>query len=236
MRENGSTAGAPMPIQAVIFDRDNTLLRFDPARQARIEARVAAIAPALTPERLYAAWTGWPGPWPRHPADEPAFWGTFWEWTCARHGVAPDRLPALRDVGAFYHTCFSAFPDALPCLHALRDAGLRLAVLTNFELPSVSLALEHAGISPALFGALLSGVTLGYSKPHQAAYLAAAAALSCSPSACAFVDDTPSHVVAAHALGMRAFLLDRSLPAGDPGAHALRSLGELPAALIDDSA
>ncbi|MBC8077957.1 MAG: HAD family hydrolase [Chloroflexales bacterium] len=220
-----------MQIEAVIFDRDNTLLYFDPARQARLEAQIAMVAPAITTERLYAAWASWPGPWPRHPDDEPAFWSAFWERVSAQHNVAPDRLPALRALGAFYHTCFSAFPDALPCLHALRDTGLRLAVLTNFELPSVGLALEHAGISLTLFHALLSGVAIGVSKPDAAAYHAAAAALRAPLAACAFIDDDRANVLAARALGMRAFLLDRSLPVGDLDAHVLQSLDELPAAL-----
>jgi HAD superfamily hydrolase (TIGR01509 family) len=221
-----------MPIQAVVFDRDNTLLRFDPALQALIEAQVAAIAPTLTPARMYAAWLEWPGPWPRHPADEPAFWGEFWAWTSARHGIAPECLPSLRAIGGFYHTCFSAFPDALPCLHALRDAGLELAVLTNFELPSVGLALEYAGISPALFRALLAGVSIGASKPDAAAYRAAGAALGLPLAACAFVDDSSSNVAAARALGMHAFLIDRARAASDLSEHVLCSLSDLPEALI----
>jgi len=221
-----------MLVEAVIFDRDNTLLYFDPARQARLEAQIAMVAPAITAERLYAAWAGWPGPWPRYPADEPAFWGAFWERVVAQHNVAPEHLPALRALGTFYHTCFSAFPDSLPCLHALRDAGLRLAVLTNFELPSVGLALEHAGISLTLFHALLSGVAIGASKPDAAPYHAAAAALGMPLGACAFVDDDVANVLAARALGMRAFLLDRSLPASDFEAHVLWSLDDLRAALL----
>lgn len=221
-----------MPIEAVIFDRDNTLLYFDPARQARLEAQIATVAPAITAERLYASWANWPGPWPRYPADEPAFWSAFWGRVVAQHNVAPERLPELRALGAFYHTCFSAFADALPCLHALRDAGLHLAVLTNFELPSVGLALEHAGISLALFHALLAGVTIGAAKPDAAAYRAAAAALHLPLAACAFVDDDAANVLAARALGMRAFLLDRALPASDLAAHVLRSLEDLPAALL----
>jgi putative hydrolase of the HAD superfamily len=221
-----------MPINAVIFDRDDTLLYFDPALMVRLEAQIAAIAPDLTPKRMYAAWAEWPGPWPRHPADEPAFWAAFWEWIAARHSVSPDCLPGLRAIGGFYHTCFSAFPDALPCLHALSDTGLRLAVLTNFELPSVGLALEHAGISPALFHALIAGGAFGVSKPDAAAYQVAAEALGLPLANCAFIDDNPGHVAAARALGMHAFLLDRAHATSEPDRHVLCSLSDLPAALL----
>ena len=221
-----------MPIEAVIFDRDNTLLHFDPACMARLEAQIAEVAPAITPKRLYAAWAAWPGPWPRRPNDEPTFWAMFWQWVGAQYEVPPERLPALCAIGGFYHTSFSTFPDTLPCLHALRDAGLRLAVLTNFELPSVGLALQYAGVSPALFQTLLSSTTIGAAKPDTAAYEAAVVALGLPFSACAFVDDLPAHVAAAHRLGMRAFLLDRSRPMSDGAARVLCSLDDLPAALL----
>src|ERR1043165_5565770 len=68
----------PMNIQAVIFDRDNTLLRFDPAATAAIEARIAAAAPSLPANAVGNHWISWPGPWPRMIEHEPAFWQAFW--------------------------------------------------------------------------------------------------------------------------------------------------------------
>src|SRR5215475_3354268 len=125
-----------MSIRAVIFDRDNTLLHFDPAAIAAIEARIAEVAPTLPPGAVGLHWTAWPGPWPRTSADEPAFWSDFWGDLAARYQLGNDAVTALHELGAFYHTCFSAFPDALPCLGELRSRGMHLAVLTNFELPS----------------------------------------------------------------------------------------------------
>lgn len=215
-----------MNIRAVIFDRDNTLVRFNTAAIAELEARVAAAAPGLPPGAAIEHWQRWPGPWPRTPDDEPAFWQAFWAALARAHQLHEGAAGTLEQIGAFYHTCFTAYPDTLDCLRDLRARGLRLAVLTNFELPSIHQTLRHAGIDPALFDTLLSSASLGAHKPDPRAYLAAAEALGLPATACAFVDDLPENVQAARAVGMRAWLIDRSdIPYGD--SQSLRSLSEL---------
>jgi putative hydrolase of the HAD superfamily len=215
-----------MNIRAVIFDRDNTLVRFNTAAIAELEARVAAAAPGLPAGAAIEHWQHWPGPWPRTHDDEPAFWRAFWAALARAHQLHEGAAGTLEQIGAFYHTCFTAYPDTLACLRALRARGLRLAVLTNFELPSIHLTLRHAGIDPALFDTLLSSASLGTYKPDMRAYLAAAEALGLPPAACAFVDDLPENVQAAHALGMRAWLIDRRDDASDDP-QSIRGLSEL---------
>jgi putative hydrolase of the HAD superfamily len=219
-----------MSLRAVIFDRDNTLMRFDDTAIAALEARIAALVPGLPPRATVAHWLSWPGPWPRTPRDEPAFWQAFWRGLARQHQLPAGAAAALDAIGGFYHTCFAAFPDTLGCLKALRARGLRLAILTNFELPSIQVTLHHAGIESSWFDALLSSAAIGCHKPDPLAYLAAAAALGLPPSACAFVDDLPENVVAARSLGMRAWLIDRSHVA-PPAANMICSLSELPARL-----
>jgi putative hydrolase of the HAD superfamily len=199
-----------MDTRAVIFDRDNTLVYFDSAATATLEGRMAAAAPALPPGAAADQWSSWPGPWPRAVVDEPAFWRAFWGRLAARYTLSDATAAALLEIGAFYHTSFTAFPDAAPCLRALHARSLRLAVLTNFELPSIDQTLRSAGLDPAWFSALLSSAAIGVYKPDPRAYLAAAAALNLAPGACAFVDDLPENVAAACALGMRGVLLDRA--------------------------
>jgi putative hydrolase of the HAD superfamily len=198
-----------MTIQAVIFDRDNTLVYFDRAAMAKLERRVANIAPALPPGAAAAQWRSWPGPWPRHEADEIVFWQQFWEQLATRYELSTDIVAQLMQVGAFYHSCFAAFPDCVACLQSLHAHGLRLAVLTNFELPSIGPTLYHAGLDPAWFSVLISSATLGTRKPDPVVYLAAADALGVPPAACAVVDDLPKNIEGALAVGMRGILLDR---------------------------
>jgi putative hydrolase of the HAD superfamily len=198
-----------MNIRAVVFDRDNTLLRFDPAAVTAIEARIAQAAPTLPPSAVNLHWTTWPGPWPRTPHAEAEFWRAFWDALRQQYQLPQHEIAALEQIGTFYHTCFAAFPDAAECLAQLRAHNLRLAVLTNFELPSVDRTLHYAGIDPSQFDVLLSSASIGFRKPDPRAYLAVADALGLQPSECAFVDDLPENVEAARALGMTAWLLER---------------------------
>jgi FMN phosphatase YigB (HAD superfamily) len=223
-----------MNIQAVIFDRDNTLMRFDTAAATLIEARIAAVAPTLPPNAVGRHWTTWPGPWPSAIDQEPVFWDLFWGQLVAQYQLPADTVAALHEIGAFYHTCFTAFPDTLACLTALRSRGMRLAILTNFELPSIHLTLQNAGLEPSWFSVLLSSATTGFPKPDTRAYLAAAAALDLPLSACAFVDDLVANVEAAQALGMHGWLLDRTGTAPASAISHIHSLHEL-TALLDVS-
>lgn len=223
-----------MNIQAVIFDRDNTLMHLDSAATAAIEARIAAVAPTLPPGAVGRHWMAWTGPWPRAIDQEPAFWQLFWGRLAVQYQLPADTVAAMHEIGAFYHTCFTAFPDTLACLAALRSRGVCLAILTNFELPSIHLTLQNAGIDPSWFSVLLSSATTGFPKPDARAYLAAAAALDLPPSACAFVDDLLGNVEAAQALGMRGWLLDRTGAAPASASPRIRDLHEL-TALLDIS-
>jgi FMN phosphatase YigB (HAD superfamily) len=198
-----------MHIRAVIFDRDNTLVRCDPASVAALEARVVEIAPMIPLGAVTKHWTAWPGPWPCSVSEEFDFWRAFWRSLAAHYQISDSATRALQEIGALYHTCFTAFPDAVSCLSALRARGMSLAVLTNFKLPSIHLTLQYAGIDPRWFKALLCSSTLGIAKPDARAYLATARALDLASCDCLFVDDLPANVAAACEVGMRGILLDR---------------------------
>jgi putative hydrolase of the HAD superfamily len=226
-----------MQIQAIIFDRDNTLLYFDSAQLAELEAQVQIIAPELPPHAAVQAWSSWPGPWPQHRDDEPAFWAEFWASIGAAHGLHPTQVRRLTtDVSAIYHTTFAAYPDAAPALRSLYAGGLRLAILTNYELPSVDRTLAHAGIDPDLFDIALTSAMLGVYKPDRRAYTAAAAALDLPPQACLFVDDLAENVAAARSVGMQAYQIDRSLPVDDLDAARISTLDTLIGLLLPPSA
>lgn len=236
-RGQGSALHSPEPlaVRAVIFDRDNTLVHFDLEAVALLEARVAAAAPHFPPGAAVEHWLSWTGPWPGAAHEEPAFWRAFWGSLAACHGPPAAGGAALEALGGFYHTCFRAYPDTLPALTALRGRGLSLAVLTNFELPSVAMTLAYAGIDPGWFAALLSSAAIGCHKPEPAAYMAAAAALDLEPAACAFVDDLPQNVEAAAAVGMRPVLLDRDDVHGACPMPRVRALAELVDLLAGES-
>jgi 2-haloacid dehalogenase len=64
-------------------------------------------------------------------------------------------------------------PEVRPALERLRDAGLRLATLTNSTLQVAEAQMQHAGLRD-LFDQVLSADTAGRLKPHRAAYEMAA--------------------------------------------------------------
>lgn len=218
-----------MDVQAVIFDRDHTLIHVAPAQLSRARQRIAAAAPGLGFEAVQAAWRSWPGPWPRAPREEPAFWAAFAA-ALLPGGARADQAALAAELAGLYHTSSAAYPDTLPALEALSAAGLRLAVLSNFELPDLAPPLAHAGVDPGRFDALVSSAAVGWAKPDPRAYAAAASALGLPPAACWFVDDLAENVAGARLVGMRAFRIDRAGP-GDPGGERLGSLLDLIALL-----
>jgi putative hydrolase of the HAD superfamily len=223
----------PNSIQAVIFDRDDTLLQYNMDVLAEMGTRITEIAPHTTLETLNNYWNAWPGPWPRCEAEEPLFWRSFWAGFAAQQQIekrAATELPSLSD---FYYRCYMAFSDAEPCIGALRGRGIRLAVLTNFDLPSVGVTLRQANLDPQWFVALLSSAALGVYKPDPRAYLAAAAALDLPPQACMFVDDLVENVAAACALGMHGVWLDRHGAAHYTEFPRISSLDSLPTLLAE---
>ena len=223
----------PVQIKAIIFERDNTLLHFDTAAIATLESRIAQASPDIPRGAAVGSWLSWDGGWPRTASEEPAFWEAFWGQFALQYQLPAAAATDIREIGAFYHTCFRAFPDARDCLRTLRANGMRLAVLTNFELPSVDLTLRSAGLDPSWFAALLSSAAIGYRKPDSRAYMAATAALKLPPAECAFVDDLPENVAAARALGMHAWLLDRQGTSHNSPHPRIGDLHELTALLSE---
>lgn len=216
-----------MQTQALILDRDKTLLDLDPATAARVDARVASLMPGLSLAAIQAVWESWPGPWPRYDQQEEAFWQVFCAAVVRAHSPTSDGMLLAQELAAIYHTFFRSYPEVPAALAALRASGLRLAVLSNFELPSIARTLAHAGLEPAQFDVILSASTIGFAKPHPRAYLAVAEALALPPSACCLIDDLAENVAGARLVGMRAFQIDRSLPRGESDGGTISSLLDL---------
>ncbi len=96
-----------------------------------------------------------------------------------------------------------AFPNVETSLARLRDAGLRLAVVTSKHRFSLEMALESF---PALRDAVDAFVTMEDTteyKPHPAPLLKGIELLGdVPPDRAAYVGDSPFDVAAAHAAGM----------------------------------
>jgi putative hydrolase of the HAD superfamily len=103
---------------------------------------------------------------------------------------------------------FTPFPDTAPSLAALRAAGLRLAVVSNWDC-SLRSVLGQVGLAGAV-DAIVVSAEVGAPKPDPAIFSAALAELRCEASEAVFVGDSfETDVLGARAAGLRALLLER---------------------------
>jgi putative hydrolase of the HAD superfamily len=123
---------------------------------------------------------------------------------------------------------FSAFPDAEPALRVLRERGLRLLAISNWDV-SLHEQLVGAGLA-GLFDDAVSSAEAGVAKPDPAIFTRALARAGVAPEDALHVgDDVDADVAGALAAGLEPVLIDRE---GDvtapPGVRVIASLAELP--------
>ena len=116
------------------------------------------------------------------------------------------------------------FDDVAPALGALRDAGLKLGVISNMGRELGAL-LEHLGLANRL-DAWMSSEEAGVAKPHAAIFQAALRKAGVKPDRALFVGDSyESDVLGAQNAGMRGVLLLRDVEAiAPPDCPVVRSL------------
>ena len=109
---------------------------------------------------------------------------------------------------------FSAYPDAIPALSGLRDRGLRLVVVSNWDC-SLPRVLDGCGLGELLDGTITSAEA-GARKPDPAIFERALDLAGCEPAEAVHVGDTAEEdVVGARAAGIRPLLIGRNGSDGD---------------------
>jgi len=121
---------------------------------------------------------------------------------------------------------FTAFPDAVPALEALRAAGVRVVVVSNWDR-SLGQALDRAGLG-ALVDGVVSSAEVGRAKPAPEPFRAGLELAGVEAGDALFVGDSPdTDIEGARAAGIRALLVAREGPAPE-GAEAITSLERVP--------
>jgi beta-phosphoglucomutase len=126
----------------------------------------------------------------------------FWEESqCGPEEVA--RILAYKETAfrRIMETDFPAMTGIRELLHALHDAGFRLAVGSSGPSENVQLVVDLLG-TRSLFGAVISGDDVSHGKPDPEVFLLAAGRLGASPARCAVIEDSPVGIAAANAAGM----------------------------------
>ncbi|MDQ4068457.1 MAG: HAD family hydrolase, partial [Actinomycetota bacterium] len=96
-------------------------------------------------------------------------------------------------------------PEARPALTAIRERGLRVAMLSNTHWPRAfhERFLERDGLAD-LIDARLYTSEMPFQKPHPSAFVTAAEAVGVEPERAVFVGDRPwDDISGARAVGMR---------------------------------
>jgi putative hydrolase of the HAD superfamily len=124
---------------------------------------------------------------------------------------------------------FVAYPDAAPALRELRAAGLRLVVISNWDV-SLHERLEETGLAPLVDGAVASA-EFGRAKPDRAIFAHALSLAGAAPHEALHAGDSAdADVKGALAAGLRAVLVARDGDVAAPeGVPVVRSLADLPA-------
>jgi putative hydrolase of the HAD superfamily len=142
-------------------------------------------------------------------------------------GVAPLEKVEAALLAALH---FTPFDDAVPALAALRARGVRLVVVSNWDV-SLHDVLAGTGLDVLLDGAI-SSAEAGSAKPDPGIVVRALALAGVRAQDAWLVGDTPADDVgAARAAGVRPVLIDRSggqAVAAQPGVRVIRALSELP--------
>jgi phosphoglycolate phosphatase len=102
--------------------------------------------------------------------------------------------------------CSTVFPGVLDGLQAMRDAGLRLAVITNKAAAFTEPLLAATRLAP-WFEFAVSGDTLAHKKPHPAQLLHACERMGTLPAENLHIGDSHHDAVAARAAGCPVFIV-----------------------------
>jgi len=214
-------------IRGVLFDSGDTLVgprggRWNPRFDFESVLLGHAPAPAHRFRSAFAAGENW-----LRSSEATSSREDYHRVILAELGVEPNgellaELSAPLDVPVF-----EAFPEAPGVLGHLREAGVKLAIVTNNWGTAESFLRLTTQVGLGEFDACVVSAEIGCAKPDTGIYRQASDLLELRPDECLFVDDVRAFVAAALELGYLGVAICRAEPAEDPGVPSIRSLEEI---------
>ena len=193
----------PAPYRACLIDALGTIVRLPPPWE-RLDP---ALIEGVPPDRVRAAFEA-----------EMSFYAAN-----ADRGRDAGSLAALRERSAevlaaglgrpvgveamMAAIAFEPYPDAAPALAALREAGLRIVCVSNWDY-DLGAVLERIGLAAALDGVVTSAA-VGARKPDPAIFAAALEVAGCAAAEALHVGDSDEDVAGARAAGIDVLRIDR---------------------------
>lgn len=214
---------ANLPVRAVLFDMDDTLLDWSQTRPQAWQTHERSCL------RRVWSWLAQRGPVPPYPQfDEAFFHELYASWRRGKRKLVAPHLAdilttSLAAVGIADTRCdpeallaaygdqpppdIRPFPDVIPALRIMRRRGTRLGIVTNASLP-MSLrdeTLRAHGLLDFFPDCRISAADVGYLKPHRAIFERALEKLAVRAEEAIFVgDNLVADIHGAQEMGMTA--------------------------------
>jgi putative hydrolase of the HAD superfamily len=230
------------PVRLVLFDVDRTLVDHDGAAAAAVQQWLMAMgwADAGTIAGLVSEWDQIAE---RH---FPAYRARLTTFQGQRRLRLREFLPAVGiDASTWsdervdelfntylvaYEAAWRSFPDAEPCLAALRRVA-QIAVLSNGNQEQQEQKVSRTGLGRYV-DVVLTSDQLGVAKPDPRAFELACVHLGVPPHAAVYIgDQLEVDALAATAAGLRGIWLNRTGDAVPPGVESVDNLTDLPSLL-----
>ncbi len=218
-------------VRVVLLDAGGTLIDLDPDRLAAALEPLGIVPDEPSIRRAEGPARRWADRAVRRGIEPRDLWDGYFGRVLAGAGVPPDRVPralerlweANRRDGLWRRPV----PGARETLARLREAGLRLAVVSNAE-GQVEADLRDAGFAD-LLDLVIDSHLVGVAKPDPGIFRVALERLGAAPGACVHVGDVPAYdVEGARAAGITPVLVDRWEAWPDAGCARIREIAELP--------
>lgn len=166
-------------VRAVLFDLDNTLVRFIDAQRAACEAVIELVG-AGTADDLFACFLR-----PVHGFESPAHIDDY----LASLGCDADPAPTAARYEAAKLEALRPYDGVPDVLGALRDAGIPLGVVSDADAAHAAARLERCGLS-GCFDIVVTPDVTGQRKPAATNFLYALDRLGAAPVSAAMVGDS----------------------------------------------
>jgi len=218
--------------RVILFDAAGTLIRVRGSVGAAYSSIAAAHGVEVPPADLETAFGDAFGKMPplcfpgRSAAELPALERGWWK-TLVREVFRQQEFP---DFDAYFDELFAYFAEPLSwelffdvrsTLDQLRDRGLRLGIVSNFD-GRLTRICEGLGLLP-YFEVVVMSARAGFAKPDPRIFLATLEALGEAPADALHIGDSEKEDVrGARDAGLQALLIDRS--GGAPQPHGIRDL------------
>lgn len=210
--------GLPKP-EVIFLDVGDTLIRAHPSwagvyRQGLLEAGIDIpekdLERALLEETKTGAWWTFEEPFE---ATEATSWERIVGFDRALldrlgHAHLPDDVFRRVEDAFARRSAWYVFPDVMPSLDAVRAAGIRLCVISNFVWggPELFHDLELA----RHFEAIVVSARVGFQKPNPGIFQHALDGMNVAPQNAIHVGDSyPADVIGARRVGITGVLIDR---------------------------